>query len=287
MDYSFRDWVFVYLDSFASRRLKPSTFDSYKRYAKHIDIIKPLSKLDTIDLQMVINKMVDSGLKASTVKHTATVMRLSVLKAEQLGLCRRATWYGVELPPADPLTAEAFTESEYRDIVHDCLYYPGVYSDAFLFLLNTGIRVGELIALQRFTDFDLKNKTITINGTYYNGKIYPPKTRASVRTVPLNSQAYNIILRQNVSNNFIFTNSNGSVINYRSMLECYRYLLKRCGIPQCGMHKLRHTFATRLLNAGADIKTIQTLLGHSSSSITMNYYLHPDIEHLRGVVNLL
>lgn len=287
MNYAFNEWVYIYLDSFAKRRLKPSTFDSYIRYASHIDIKKPLSDIDTIDLQNVINKMVDSGLKTSTVKHTATVMKLSILKAEQLGLCRRALWYGVELPSSDPLSAEAFTDSEYNSFVYDCLHHPGVYSGAFLFLLNTGLRVGELIALQRFPDLDLKNKTITVNGTYYDGRIYPPKTKASIRTIPLNSKAYNIILQQNITSNFLFTNSNGDIINYRSMLECYRYLLKRCGISQCGMHKLRHTFATRLLNSGADIKTIQALLGHSSASITMNYYLHPDVKQLRSAVNLL
>ena len=287
MDYLFTDWVEIYLNNFAKRRLKSSTFESYKHYAKHINIYKRLSELSALDLQIVINEMSDSGFKTSTVKHTATVMRRSILKAEQLGLCNRALWYGIELPPDDTLTAEAFNETDFDKIKNDCFKQNSIYSDCFLFLANTGLRVGELIALKRFSDFDNKNKTIAVNGTAFRGTIYPPKTKNSLRTIPLNKVAYDIILRQNHNSEFIFTNSFNEMISYRSLLESWKFTLKRCGISHCGLHRLRHTFATNLLKNGADIKTIQLLLGHSSSTITMNYYLHPDIKQLRNAVNLL
>lgn len=287
MDYFFNEWVQIYLNTFAKRTLKKSTFDSYLVYAKHINIDKRLSELCTIDFQIVINEMVDCGLRASTVKHTATIMRQSVLKAEQLGLCARALWYGVELPTADSVCVEAFNDFEYQALKNDCIQHNSIYSDVFLFLLNTGLRVGEALALQRFSDIDYKNKTVSISGTLYQGQIYEPKTKKSFRTIPLNQTAYSIVMRQPITNKFLFVNSDGKPVIYRTLLECWKHTLKRCGIEHCGLHRLRHTFATRLLVAGADIKTIQQLLGHASPDITMKYYLHPDIDQLRNAVSLL
>lgn len=287
MNYSFREWVNIYLETFAKRSLKPSTFQSYIHYATHININKYLADVETIDFQMVINEMVDSGLRSSTVKHTATVMRQAVLKAEQLGYCKRALWYGIVLPPADQIEAEAFTHYEINALKNDCVQHNSIYSDLFLFLMNTGLRVGEAIALKRFSDIDIKNKLIHIRGTAYKGKIYDPKSKAAFRSIPLNPIAHSIILRQPICGQFLFSNSDGNMIKYRSLLESWKFTLKRCGINQCGLHKLRHTFATQLLSSGADIKSIQQLLGHSSPDITMKYYLHPDIEQLRNVINLL
>lgn len=284
---NFREWVDKYLEVYAKRKVKPSTFESYKLYAQHIHIYKKLSTLCTEDLQEVINEMVDSGLRTSTVKHTATVMKLAVEKAEQLHYCDRALWYGIELPRNDSIKGTAFTEIEYNSIIADCYNANSIYADCILFILNTGLRIGELIALRRFTDVNIKHRSITVNNTVYRGDLSTPKTGASVRTIPLNDKAWYILMRQPIRSEFVFTNSDGNMINYSSILKSYQRILKRCGIPQSGLHKLRHTFATRLLSAGADIKSIQDLLGHASPDITMKYYLHPDQEQLRNVVNLL
>lgn len=64
-------------------------------------------------------------------------------------------------------------------------------------------------------------------------------------------------------------------------------MLKKLQIKHYGFHSLRHTFATRLLEKGVDIKTISELLGHSSPTITLNRYVHTNIQNKRKAIEIL
>ena len=64
----------------------------------------------------------------------------------------------------------------------------------------------------------------------------------------------------------------------RKLQRHLKRYLEECGIPEAHFHTLRHTFATRCVEAGFDVKTLSEILGHSNIGITMNLYVHPDLD---------
>ena len=70
----------------------------------------------------------------------------------------------------------------------------------------------------------------------------------------------------------------------RTLQYSFKKFLKDCGIRDIKFHALRHTFATRCMEAGMDINTLSEILGHTNASITMNIYIHSTIEHKRNQI---
>lgn len=179
------------------------------------------------------------------------------------------------------------------------------YRDAFTVILNTGLREGELVALD-WDDIDLSKRTMHVQKTIVmvnerddkgelTGRCYQnvqstPKTRSGNRVVPLNMKAIAALKslhEAHPKSPYVLTSENGQ----RPMCNVLNKQLKRAG-DRCGIygitpHALRHTFATRLFEKGADIKTVSTILGHSSINITYNTYVHVIQDKKFDTVNLL
>ena len=173
------------------------------------------------------------------------------------------------------------------------------YGDFLIVALGTGARVGELSALT-WDDIDFENKTMRINKTrtinrdYYDKvftleKAYAvttPKTKSSIRIVPLLPEILKIFGQLKVlqiqqketvgtawnDTNLVFTNYIGNPINTRYIATKMKYVLQEMGIHDMSPHCLRHTFATRCLEKGVDLKVVQELLGHSNFGITADLY---------------
>ena len=189
----------------------------------------------------------------------------------------------------------------------DTHWYP-----VFYVMANTGMRVGEITGL-RWSDIDLKKGIIRVNHTlvYYNHRdekgcyfsINTPKTKAGEREIPMTEGVKQAFLmerefqsqaeissksRVDGYDDFIFVNRYGDVQNQgnlnkalrRMMRDCNDEILEKYGVdsdpvllPQFSCHILRHTFATRLCESGANLKFIQSILGHADVSTTMNIYV--------------
>jgi integrase len=147
------------------------------------------------------------------------------------------------------------------------------------FALNTGLRQDELLSLE-WNRVNLFRKTILIQKTK-NGK---PKT------LPLNKVALDVLNRRrkvnSIKNDLVFFNRNGKKIpNSNLRLSFYR-VMKKVGIKDFRWHDLRHTFATRLAQAGVDLYKVSKLLGHKDIKMTQRYSHHcPD--SLRNGVEIL
>lgn len=168
------------------------------------------------------------------------------------------------------------------------------FRNQYLFVLNTGLRCGEMIALT-WDDVDFDGKKIFINktATVVSGDgavvVNPPKTKSSIRDIPLTSEALRILKAQkkkkvvNIeSSKYVFVGSDGKLISNQNYSRTLSYICKKNGISPISMHSLRHTFATRCIEAGMKPKTLQSILGHSNISMTMNRYVHTtDDEKIR------
>ena len=183
---------------------------------------------------------------------------------------------------------------------------------AYILMLNTGLRTGELLGLLN-SDIDLKSKTLQVqrgvkeisrrNGAEAESgreiKIGKPKSATSKRTVPLNSTAIAMIedLRKECyfgENTPLVSDENGDFTRPVNLRKRYYRILKAAGIEQKGLHSLRHTFATNLVNGikqpDGSIKSltprqVADLLGHSTSQITELYYVKKDTSRLGGIMD--
>ena len=178
----------------------------------------------------------------------------------------------------------------------------------FAVMVGTGLRVGEVTGL-RWCDIDLKENLIDVNHTlvYYNHaengcyfNINTPKTKAGVRNVPMLEfvkQAFIEERKYQMANgircsvkidgytDFIFVNRFGAAQHQGTLNKALRRIIRDCNdevlerneenpvlLPRFSCHSLRHTFTTRMCEAGVNIKVIQDALGHADISTTLNIY---------------
>lgn len=166
--------------------------------------------------------------------------------------------------------------------------------------IYTGIRIGELCAL-RWEDIDMTNKVIRINKTLQRiyikssvggGKtkiiITPPKSTKSIRVVPISKIVYELLTKMRPNNgDFYLLTGKLKYIEPRLYRKHYYKFLREHGLRIINFHGLRHTFATRCIETGADYKIVSELLGHSSIALTLNLYVHPHLEDKRRCVELI
>ena len=168
------------------------------------------------------------------------------------------------------------SKDEETIILDNC---PEWLRDILVFDLNTGLRQDELLSLE-WSRVNLLRKTILITNT----KNDKPKT------VPLNKIALDVINRRSkvrsIKNNFVFFNRNGKKISVNNLRISFNNVMRKAGIKDFRFHDLRHTFATRLAQAGVDLYKISKLLGHKDIKMTQRYAHHcPD--SLRDGVEIL
>ncbi|MBR1742424.1 MAG: site-specific integrase [Lachnospiraceae bacterium] len=166
-----------------------------------------------------------------------------------------------------------------------------------LLCLYTGIRIGELCAL-KWSDISFERKSIFIGRTMFRlqvkeakkTKIFitTPKSSCSIRTIPLPDAILKLLAAyQDNPDTFFLTGNAEKFVEPRTMQYRFKSVLQKCEITDANFHALRHTFATRCVEAGFDIKSLSEILGHSSVNITLNRYVHPSMEFKRNNMNKL
>lgn len=191
-----------------------------------------------------------------------------------------------ELKPAE---AEAYTSGEVRAIL-ECLEGEPLKWRAFIHLLiDTGVRRGEALAVQ-WEDIDFQENTILIcrNLCYTPGKgIYldTPKN-GRCRMVDVGEDTLQLLKQireqQGAGGKYIFTQDNSlEPMHPTSPTHYFRQFSKRNGIKDFHPHKLRHTFASVAITAGADVVSVSETLGHSDTAVTLRMYTHANDESRR------
>ena len=170
-----------------------------------------------------------------------------------------------------------------------------------LLCLYTGMRLGEICAL-KWENIHLEGGFIRIASTLQriqnveddSGKktriiCSPPKSRASSREIPLPGFLLNILRLYPPKSdlNLYFLTGTCRFVEPRTYQNCFKSYLKLNQLPDINFHALRHTFATRCVIAGVDIKSLSEILGHSSVQMTLNYYVHPSLEDKRRQIELI
>lgn len=171
-------------------------------------------------------------------------------------------------------------------------YSNDLLSLGILFTLYTGVRIGELCGL-RWADIDLNSKTVTIrrsieriatlssSGAKTKVVINEPKTSNSVRIIPLPSfLAERLTFFRQDQNRYFMTGTQKHTEPHQVYMR-YKTWMKKLGFSQYSFHDLRHTFATRCIEAGFDTKSLSEILGHANITTTLSIYTHPSLDHKR------
>lgn len=176
---------------------------------------------------------------------------------------------------------------------------PSPCNMGILLCLYTGMRIGEVCAL-KWSDICFEDEYLFIHQSMQriqqsgsDGKktkvvVQSPKSGCSVRRIPIPNQLLQLLIPiQAQDEAFLLTGMVHSYMEPRSLENQFKALIAACGISNITFHSLRHTFATRCIELGFDIKSLSEILGHASVNITLNRYVHPSMDLKRNNMNLL
>lgn len=153
------------------------------------------------------------------------------------------------------------------------------YKTLFMFAIMTGARQGEILGL-KWQDIDWKNKQVRIRRTFNNQRFFDVKTRAGRREIDLGPETMKTLKKWKLACppnklNLVFPNKAGNPMNHNNMVSRhFAPALKKAKLSIIRFHDLRHTKASIMIEQGENIKYIQSQLGHSSPTVTLNVYAH-------------
>jgi integrase len=260
--------------------LKHSTKNHYQYIAK----VHLLPVFGDMQLRLISRDMVQSfvaaklrsGLAWKTVKSLRTVLGTVLGAAECAGHIESNPVRKTRFPRRGPVPERVAIAPEKIRALLEALPEP---SRSLVWLLVlTGLRIGELLAL-RWRDVDLEQGLVRVRQTVYEGHFDEPKTRHSNRTVPLGPKGTEILTARKPAvpnpDALIFGTRNGAPLSRRNLLNRQlKPTADAVGLSGINWHWLRHANATLHDSVGTPLGTMQALLGHSSSEITREVYLH-------------
>lgn len=201
----------------------------------------------------------------------------------------------VASPKVVPKEIRVLSQEEQQKLIDFLQEDMNSYKFAILFALMTGLRIGEVCAL-RFKDISLSNKLVTVRETLQRVKnldgigaktkliFTAPKSNTSARFVPLTNAAFEMckdMIDESKPNAFLLTGSETKFTEPRVLQYYIKKYSAACGIENMHFHVLRHTFATRCVEVGFEIKSLSEVLGHSTPGITLERYVHSSLEFKR------
>lgn len=296
-------WFHTWLFEFRINDLKPSSFERYegiyRNYIKGTSIGKmKLIDLRAANLQKYFNDL-KKDISLSTIHTIKKFLNTCLNEAVRqnyipINYCKsiKLPKYEEELDDYDTFTLEE--QKTFLGAINGLKFELPI-----VLTLGTGLRLGELLAL-RWTDIDFINSTVTVDTaikrvTYIDkegkreNKIIEqsPKTTSSKRTIPIPAnimamlkkhlKQQNVFKKDNelyIDEDFVFCEKTGEPYDPKKIPRNFKSLLKKAGLRDMKFHSTRHSYATRLFEAGVPIKTVQSLLGHKDIATTMNIYTH-------------
>lgn len=304
-DYILRRWL-----QSVKLSVKEST---YARYFQLVDshLIPLLGKypIDKVSTQLIeqtvqhwlVSGRLDGqgGLSAKTVSDLLTILKATMKYAACNGYSVKCNLQMITVKKQRK-EMRVLSVSEQKELVHFLMKDITLQKLGIFFALFTGIRVGELCALQ-WKDLDLENGILRISKTMQRIQdvtarepsktkivISTPKSEHSFREIPLTDFVIELLRKyQSFPNAFLLTGVSNRFIEPRTMQNCFQKYIKQCGIESASFHTLRHTFATRCMETGFDVKSLSEILGHANVNITLNRYVHASLDFKRANMDKL
>lgn len=238
-------------------------------------------------------------LAPKTIRHYFNALGMIFSYAEKQSIIATNPMLKVDAPKRDKKPVDALTQEQARVFFSLLLDSPLDFRCMMQLLVTSGIRRGECLGLQ-WRDIDERAGTITIErSAVYTPEtgiiISTPKTKDSIRTIPVMPTTLRLLQqlkRQTkaehpntvLQNAFIFPSGKDLFAPRapNAVTRRVKRFMKRNGLPDLSPHDLRHSCATLLLSQGADIKSVQEILGHADASTTLNFYVKADLQQMKA-----
>ena len=299
---SLGDWLDYWYQTYKKASLRPNTQMSYERriYQHIIPALGyiQLDKLTTAEIQqfytllkqngrLLRRELYGEGLSDQTVRGIHTTLRAALNRAVEEKLLVRNPADGCKPPSDKPREMQVLTPEEIQRLLIQARE-DGCY-ELLLLELSTGLRRGEILALQ-WSDLNLRTGALRVERQVHRVRgeliLSPPKTRAGNRTVILPAPVRKVLkaYRTTTHSRWMFPSpvKEDSPMDPAAVRKRLQTVLDRAECKWLRFHDLRHTFATASLEHGMDVKTLATIIGHVSSSTTLNIYAHVTDEMQRA-----
>ncbi len=303
----YKEWIYLWYENYVKPTSKTKTRICYTSIMQRQIISKlgdyELGEMTPLILQKFVtelltagNSKTGSGLSSNTVNLIITMIQESLETAVSVGILETYIGDKIKRPKIKERKVEGFSLREQKLIETGVLKHKKSKMLGVLLCLYTGLRIGELLALE-WEDIDFKKRELSVSKSCtdsvskegkYVRVIESPKTETSIRTIPIPKQLVPILKELKASNKSKYVVGDGNkTISIRSYQRSFETLLRKLNISHKGFHALRHTFATRALESGMDVKTLSEILGHKNPTVTLTRYAHTFLEHKRHMMDKL
>ena len=289
-----------WLETYQKEHIKARTYSRYQGLIS-MHILPALgatniSELGRREIQEFLTQQKKDGnirngekLSATSANMMLSVLNLAFEYACDMEYIEENPCLRVRRTKAETKRIEAFTVEEQRAIESEIARSDDRRLHGVLLCLYTGLRIGELLGLT-WDDVDFTKGVIKVTKTVYREKnengvwqlcVDTPKTKASDRVIPLPEYITDMLRQdyENAKTPYVVENKKGERMSIRSYQYIFEKLTERAGVRKLNFHALRHTFATRAIECGMDIKTVADIMGHQNASITLNRYAHCMLDH--------
>lgn len=302
-------WVQEWLDTYAANSVKPYTLSTYRLILKnHIKPHMGAMKLQAVrgnHVQKFYNDLTASGLTGKTVKNISAVLHKSMDRAVKLGYIAANPCDAADLPKVKNKEIRPLTDAEIPLFLKAIDKSP--MRNAFAVCLYCGLRVGELLGLS-WDRVDFDKQEITIAQQLQNGKeregyrLLDTTKSGKPRTIKPPPITFEYLQAERVLQlerqlkagsawynewNLIFTDALGKHYALNTFWVRYKEVVRSIGRADARPHDLRHTCATAAIAAGADIKSIQSLMGHATAAFTLDKYAHTSEKMMQDTADRL
>lgn len=292
-----KEWLDEWLSTFCANKLKPYTIASYRviidaHIAPAIGSMK-LQDVRGMHIQRMYNALSANGSAPKTVKNISAVAHKAFNVAIKQGLISVNPCDAAELPAMAQKEIKPLTDAEIPIFLKAIKGHP--MENAFALCLFAGLRQGECMGLS-WKQVDFEKQTITINqqlqkeknkgGKYYIAAYTKSSKPRTIKPPAIAFEYLRNERKKQLSNqlmagegwcnkyDLVFTNPVGTNLAVFSFYNNLKKIFAEIGRPDARPHDLRHTAATVAIASGADIKSVQSLLGHATASFTLNVYTH-------------
>ncbi|WP_373217226.1 site-specific integrase [Ruminococcus sp. 5_1_39BFAA] len=285
--------------------IKESSFACYDTLIeKHIIPWFSECKLAQINTNVIMRFTIsktESGLSNRTVKSLLILLQSILKYGENKGyLSLRSIQF--TYPKVTSQGFRVISEAHVHKLIDTLSCDSSPFSSGILLCIYTGIRVGELSGL-KWGDFDFEKQIMSIRRTisrvknleYMEGKevsktrllISTPKSQSSIRSIPIPEVLLERLESQKSHPADFLLTGTTKCMEPRCIQRRFQTLLEQCDIPKINIHALRHAFATRCTEIGFDSKALSEILGHSSAKITMDIYVHSNLQQKKSYMDKL
>lgn len=296
-----KEWMKVYKKPYISPRTYQGYVEKSKTILEHLGNMQ-LQKIELYHLQKFISDLQNEGKSPKSLRHYYSILKMCF---DDAIMCRHISLNptrNLKLPSMRRKELNIMTKKE--QLVFEGFMKKYRMGTAYIVLVNTGLRAGELSGLT-WKDVDFENKALYVrrgmqkittydddfNKVKRERKVTDIKTENSYRVVPMLDKVVRILqeYKKKVQaeqeelaelgegfkdDDFIFKTKYNHPITSEYLRKTCQGICKSNNFRKVGIHELRHTFATRSIEAGIDLRVLQEILGHASYSTTADIYVH-------------